>query len=117
MRQKGSSTFRDSVPGPGTYENKANDFATPIRAPTYRFGRGTRAGRKDARQPGPGSYEATITHKKTDPQWRFGTAKKGSGNIKKTDPGFNYDIPAAYPNVPKYLMTNDLASKYQSTNK
>ena len=67
MRKKGSQTSRDGNPGPGTYENKANDFATPIRAPTYRFGRGARTGRKNEKQPGPGTYESTLAHRTTDP--------------------------------------------------
>ena len=67
MRKKGSQTARQGNPGPGTYENKPNDFATPIRGPTYRFGSGERTARKKKGVPGPGTYESTLAHRTTDP--------------------------------------------------
>ena len=100
--------------GVKNYRNKIDEFpsaaeydpdkaATVMQAaPNYAIGTGKRGGLRQADKPGPGTYES-VNRTFNLPKYSFGNAPK---KIERTslDPGPIYQIPASYPNAPKYLI-------------
>ncbi|MCQ2818671.1 MAG: hypothetical protein MJ252_15500 [archaeon] len=76
-------------------------------APAYGFGRAPKCTLEKndiLYTPGPGNYQPNLKHKRKDPQWVFGTGKRGGGTKNDTPGAGQYNIGGAFPTGPKYSM-------------
>lgn len=76
-------------------------------ASAYSFGRSSKCTLEKTDPlftPGPGQYAPSI-NKKSNPQWRIGTAKRGGNRVNDNPGPGQYTMPYSFPNGPKYSMS------------
>jgi hypothetical protein len=88
---------------PSAAEYNPDKSAVVMQAfPNYAIGTGKREYLRQPQQPGPGNYDP-MSQTYAGSKYSFGNAEKKVANTS-LDPGPIYQIPAAYPNAPKYLI-------------
>lgn len=92
------------VPGPGQYEG--NNQSNMTKNPAWKIGTSTRDDnlKRVIREgvPGPGMYEFNTKNKKTAPQYKFGTQKRGYVQASETPGPGQYHIPCSIVDVNEY---------------
>lgn len=95
----------EAVPGPGKY---GYAMAKSSKQGVMKIGTGKRDSRKIEDVPGPGIYQMKSTL--SGPKHGFGTSSRSEK--PKEEYGSLGNVPAAFPNVAKYALPQDVITRY-----
>jgi hypothetical protein len=98
---------KSGIPGPGEYDSTSDFNANKRGGAGAYLSKAPRDGFKPSGSPGPGNYD--IKSNPDQPGYKFGVSPRPPLS-KPSEYDDYYNIPAAVPNAPPYLLTDEQKS-------